>query len=74
MTDPVHIAEAYIRVAMINYYLVCVDTRNITDDELDTAELRLIEYNLSLESKDTVANLALDLIQQEIDKRKKLHE
>ena len=69
MTDPVHIGEAYLRVAMINYYLVCVDTRNITDEELSTAEERLIEYDLSLDSKDDVANRALDLIQQEIRRR-----
>ena len=60
MTDPQHIAEAYLHVATVNHYLVVVSPV-YTSDELDAAEQILIATD-NAESTQTT-KLALDLLE-----------
>ncbi len=64
MTDPEHIAEAYLHVATVNHYLVVVSPA-YTADELDAAEQILISKDNAADNADPTIVLALDLLQHD---------
>jgi hypothetical protein len=62
--NPEDLAEAYIHVARVNHYLVCVAS-GYTHDELDAAEQLLITRDNAANNNDAVLNLALDLLEHD---------
>ena len=68
--NPEHLAEAYIKVAQADHYLVCV-APECTEDDLDAAEQILISRDNAADNKDPVLNLALDILE---DNRKELRQ
>lgn len=64
-TNPSDIAEAYMRVAKANHYLVTVDKSRLTLEELGQAEQLLIRGENAV-SADKTVKLALDLCEHDI--------
>ena len=60
------LADAYVRVAQVNHYLVGVMLPpGFTLDDLDATEQVLISRDNAADNKSPVLNLALDLIEQD---------
>jgi hypothetical protein len=65
-TNPAHLADAYIAVAVVDHYLVGV-VRGCTLDELAAAEQLLISMDNAVNNGSRVISRALDLM--ETDRR-----
>lgn len=63
-TNPEHLAEAYVHVAMVNHYLVVV-APGYTEDDLDQAEQILISRDNEADNQEPALNLALDLLEHD---------
>lgn len=65
MTNPTHIAEAYLAAARINHYLIGV-VGNFTYAELEAASQILISQSNAAANADPTIELALDLIESRL--------